>query len=160
MKCAFLDADFVMKAFIIRKDDLDYLIDHILNLDGYEFFCHQQTLKEIKRHNPEAYDWYLEQIQRKRVSLLTDEQIVQELIECYRNEALGIYSYTDLLRNACDTVSSSYFPRYYDMLDKLDYNSIGTMEFCEKLRELDAEIGEGKNLGEIKTFVLMSWISI
>lgn len=45
MKYAFLDADFVMKAHTIRKDNTNLLIDQILNKEGYQFCCHLQTLR-------------------------------------------------------------------------------------------------------------------
>lgn len=69
MKYAFLDADFVMKAHTIRKDNTNLLIDQILNKEGYQFCCHLQTLQEIKNHNESTYNWYQEQIRINRVSL-------------------------------------------------------------------------------------------
>lgn len=160
MKYAFLDTDFVIKAHIIRKDKDHLLIDQILNKSDYQFCCHLQTLKEIKNHNKSTYNWYQEQIRINRVSLYSDRQILQELKEHFRNEGFSLYSYTDLLKKACNCFSCEYFMKHFGKLDELDYNQLETEEYLRILQNLENAIGKGKSLGEIKTYILMSWLSI
>lgn len=41
-KIALLDTDFISKTHIVRTGADDHLIDRILELPGYEFYCHEQ----------------------------------------------------------------------------------------------------------------------
>ena len=50
-KYALLDTDFISKMHLIRKDDHNKLIDKIMAMPGYCFYCHKQIQVEIMRHN-------------------------------------------------------------------------------------------------------------
>ena len=50
-KIALLDTDLISKAHIVQTDADNHLIDRILELSGYEFYCHEQTVMELGRHN-------------------------------------------------------------------------------------------------------------
>ena len=56
-KCALLDTDFISKLHITRKDDENRLIERILELQDYQFVCHEQITIELGRHNASAKDW-------------------------------------------------------------------------------------------------------
>lgn len=50
-KYALLDTDFISKTHLIRKDDENILIERIVQLQDYEFYCHEQIRIELLRHN-------------------------------------------------------------------------------------------------------------
>ena len=37
---ALLDTDFISKTHFVQDDDGNHLIDQVMKLPGYEFFCH------------------------------------------------------------------------------------------------------------------------
>ena len=57
MKYAVLDTDFIRKTHTVRINDEQHLIDCILAMPDYLFCCHEQTLKELSRHNSHAPEW-------------------------------------------------------------------------------------------------------
>ena len=52
-KYALLDTDFISKMHLIRKDDQNKLIDKIMVMPNYTFYCHEQISVELLRHNDE-----------------------------------------------------------------------------------------------------------
>ena len=50
-KYALLDTDFISKMHLIRKDDQNKLIDKIMVMPNYTFYCHEQISVELLRHN-------------------------------------------------------------------------------------------------------------
>lgn len=60
VKYALLDTDFISKMHLIRKDDQNKLIDKIMAMPGYLFYCHKQIHVELMRHNiagaPERFE--------------------------------------------------------------------------------------------------------
>ena len=50
-KYALLDTDFISKTHLIRKDEDNRLIDRIVEMPGYRFYCHEQIKTELARHN-------------------------------------------------------------------------------------------------------------
>lgn len=48
-KYALLYTDFISKMHIIQKDADNHLIDRIMELPGYRFFCHSQIQAELSR---------------------------------------------------------------------------------------------------------------
>ena len=64
------------KMHLIRKDDHNKLIDKIMAMPGYCFYCHKQIQVEIMRHNIAIGMWgrlhrtYLEQYRPTRFSAL------------------------------------------------------------------------------------------
>ena len=41
-KYALLDTDFISKTYSIRKDEHNRMIDRIMEMQGYQFYCHEQ----------------------------------------------------------------------------------------------------------------------
>ena len=50
-KYALLDTDFISKTHLIRKDEQNKMIDRIMEMQGYRFYCHEQIKIELTRHN-------------------------------------------------------------------------------------------------------------
>jgi hypothetical protein len=50
-KYALLDTDFISKMHMVRKDDNNRLIDKIMAMPNYLFYCHEQIRIELSRHN-------------------------------------------------------------------------------------------------------------
>lgn len=50
-KYALLDTDFISKMHLIRKDEENHLIDRIMEMPNYHFYCHVQVRIELERHN-------------------------------------------------------------------------------------------------------------
>ena len=56
-KYALLDTDFISKTYFIQNDSGNHLSDIVLNMPGYNFFCHRQIVEELERHNQQAMGW-------------------------------------------------------------------------------------------------------
>ena len=156
-KIALLDTDFISKAHIVRMDADNHLIDRILELPEYEFYCHEQTVMELGRHNVHAPSWLSGKMQTGDVIEYTDESIVSGLTGLYFKA--GLYQYTAFLKTACDAFDKDYFNNHYAKLNGLNYVQITEREYLQELKRLDAGIGDGNNLGEIKEYVLLQWLN-
>lgn len=76
-KYALLDTDFISKMHLIRKDDHNKLIDKIMAMPGYCFYCHKQIQVEIMRHNiAGAPEWFQSKIESKSICMYDDEMIL------------------------------------------------------------------------------------
>lgn len=51
---ALLDTDFISKTHSVQDDGGNHLIDRVMELPGYEFFCHAQIVAELNRYNADA----------------------------------------------------------------------------------------------------------
>ena len=49
-KYALLDTDFISKTHLIRKDNENRMIDRIIEMPGYQFYCHEQIRNELGRN--------------------------------------------------------------------------------------------------------------
>ena len=80
-KYALLDTDFISKTHLIRKDDQNKMIDRIMEMQGYQFFCHEQIRTELKRHNiGNSPAWLEDKIIDGSVHCMSDEEILDELL--------------------------------------------------------------------------------
>lgn len=157
-KYALLDTDFISKMHIIQKDAENRLIDRIMELPGYRFFCHNQIRVELLRHNVSSSAWLENRISIGQIKCYDDEKILDELESVYG--AMVFVVYANLLQNASQAFAEGYFEDNFRELQKLDYNHVTKSEFLEKLKEDCDNIGAGKNLGEIKTYVLLQMFSL
>ncbi len=67
-KYALLDTDFISKIHMIQKDNDNHLIDRIMELPGYQFFCHAQIRAELSMHNVSgAVEWLENKISFGRI---------------------------------------------------------------------------------------------
>jgi len=143
-KYALLDTDFVSKMHLIRKDDQNKLIDKIMAMPNYFFYCHKQIGIELARHNiAGASEWFEAKVAERSISLYDDEMIMDELSEIYGE--LAIASYIGMLQTACDAYSEGYFKEEFVGLSRLDYLSASKEEFLKQLEADCNAIGEGKN---------------
>ena len=49
---ALLDTDFISKTHSVQDDGGNHLIDRVMELPEYEFFCHAQIVTELNRYVP------------------------------------------------------------------------------------------------------------
>ena len=158
MKYALLDTDFISKGYAFSVDDEHHLIDRIIAMPEYEFICHEQVIRELKRHDSHAPAWMEERIREGRIKKYTDAQILEEMTLFYKD--IGLYMYTQFLKNACEAFDSGFFKEYFGELSVFDHSAVTLDDYLVKLRTAETKIGEGRNLGEIKTYVLLQWLNI
>ncbi len=158
MKYALLDTDFISKTYAVRIDDDNHLIDRVLEMPGYSFVCHEQTEEELYRYNSLAPAWLEKKIKNGNIDRYTDERILSEMSGVFAR--IAPYQFTNMLRTACDAFDSAYFSEHYADLENLNYTELSIKDYLTKLHTLDSRIGQGKNLGEIKAYVLLQWLSI
>ena len=157
-KYALLDTDFISKTYIIRKDDHNKMIDRIMEMQEYRFYCHEQIRTELKRHNiGNSPDWLNARISDGTIHCITDEDIMGELHVIYSDSAEAMYA--SMLKNGCDAYKKEYFEEKFKRVKDLDYTKISEAVFLKELKADCDEIGEGNNLGEIKSYVLLQMLS-
>lgn len=158
-KYALLDTDFISKMHIIQKDARNHLIDRIMELPGYQFFCHSQIRTELSKHNVSgSIEWLENKISVGQIKCYSDEDILDELEHVYGVMVLVVYA--NLLQKACQAYEEGYFENNFKELQKVDYSNISKSDFLEKLKVDCDNIGSSKNLGEIKTYVLLQMFSL
>lgn len=157
-KYALLDTDFISKAHLIRKDDQNKMIDRIMEMPEYQFYCHEQIRTELTRHSiGNSPEWLEAKISDGSVHCISDEEIIDELHAIYSDSAEAMYA--NMLRNGCEAYKSGYFEENFTRLQALDYQSISKDDFLQELKVNCDEIGEGNNLGEFKSYVLLQSLS-
>jgi len=79
-KYALLDTDFISKTHLIRKDDQNKMIDRVMELPEYRFYCHEQIRTELARHDiGDSSEWLETKISDGSVHCISDEEIIDEL---------------------------------------------------------------------------------
>lgn len=158
-KYALLDTDFISKTHLIRKDDENRMIDRIIEMRGYRFYCHEQIKTELARHSiGNSPGWLNNKISDGTVHCATDEEIIDELHAIYSDSAEAMY--ISMLRNGCEAYKKGYFEENFVQLREVDYSKISKERFLQALREDCDKIGAGKNLGELKSYVLLQMLNI
>ena len=159
LKYALLDTDFISKTHLIRKDDQNKLIDKIMAMPGYLFYCHEQINAELTRHRiAGAAEWFEFQIASKSICMYDDQMILDELSDIYGD--LAIRAYVDMLKNACDAYKDGYFEEKFVLVSKMDCLRIRREDFLKQLQDDCIAIGEGQNLGELKSYVLLQMLNL
>lgn len=69
---ALLDTDFISKTHSVQDDGGNHLIDRVMELPEYEFFCHAQIVTELNRYNADAPIWLSEKIGAQKIKSYTD----------------------------------------------------------------------------------------
>ena len=158
-KYALLDTDFISKMHLIRKDDHNKLIDKIMAMPGYCFYCHKQSQVEIMRHNiAGAPEWFQSKIESKSICMYDDEMILDELSGVYGEWAISAYA--GMLKTACDAYKDGYFEEKFVLVSQMDCRSISREDFLKQLQDDCDTIGEGQNLGELKSYVLLQVLNL
>ena len=155
---ALLDTDFISKTHSVQDDGGNHLIDRVMELPGYEFFCHAQIVTELNRYNADAPIWLSEKIGAQKIKSYTDQEILESL--SLVRGPLACATYTQMLKLACDAFSKVYFLEHYRALEEADYATISNEDYLKELQLLDIEVGKKNNLGEIKSFVLLQVLSV
>ena len=119
---ALLDTDFISKAHSVQDDGGNHLIDWVMEMPGYEFFCHAQIETELNRHNTDAPTWLSEKIGVQTIKSYTDQEILESLSRV--RGPLACATYTQMLKLACDAFSKDYFSEHYRALEDADYATI------------------------------------
>lgn len=156
-KIALLDTDFIIKTHI-SQSPADHLIDKVLLIPGYEFYCHGQIVSELGRHTTDALLWLNNKIQTNGIRCFTDEMILDELEKIFGASCCSWYA--QFLKEACEAFGSDHFTSYYGALQRLDYAKINKSDFLNELATADANVGRQNSLGEIKTYVLLQVLDI
>ena len=146
-KIALLDTDFIFKTHI-SQSDTDHLIDKVLLLPGYDFYCHGQIVIELGRHTQDALHWLQNKIQNQDIRCYTDEMILDELEKIYGSACCNWYA--QFLKEACDAFGDDHFATYYSALQGLDYANISKAEFLVELTTADNNVGRQNSLGRSK----------
>lgn len=127
-KYALLDTDFISKTHLIRKDEQNKMIDWIMEMQGYRFYCHEQIKIELTRHNiGNSPEWLDDKISQGYIHCTTDEEIIDELHAIYSNSAEAMY--TSMLKNGCEAYKRGYFEENFTHLQALDYLTISKESF-------------------------------
>lgn len=159
MKYALLDTDFISKMHMIRKDDQNKLIDKIMSMPNYAFYCHKQISMELMRHNVAGVpEWFEEKVKEKSICMYDDEMILDEFSEIYGDLAISVY--VEMLKTACDAYKEGYFEEKFLFISKIDPLHVSREEFLRQLQADCDNIGEGQNLGELKSYVLLQALNI
>lgn len=158
-KYALLDTDFISKMHLIRKDEQDRLIDKIISMPNYTFYCHKQISVELLRHNiARASEWFEAKVAEKTICMYDDRMILDELSGIYGNLAISVYA--EMLKTACDVYKERYFEEKFLLISKIDCLRVSIEEFLRQLQVDCDAIGEGQNLGELKSYVLLQVLNI
>lgn len=157
-KYALLDTDFISKTHFIHGDAEKCLVDLVVEIPGYCFFCHGQIIKELSRHNQQAIGWLQDKINNQVIQCYTDENILDELEKIRGDFACS--TYTLMLKEACDAFSKSYFKEHYQTLEDFDVMNSTKQDYLETLQKADDEVGKHNSLGEIKSYVLLQLLSL
>lgn len=158
MKCALLDTDFISKAYCIMDNDGNRLIDRILELPGYEFFCHSQIVLELEKHDDATLSWIKKRVHGGTITCCSDEDVLSLLSGVYG--PLACSGYTQMLSSSCAVFSREFFSLYFHELEDIDYSSVAEQEYLGKIRKLDSGVEHRNNMGEIKTFILLQVLSL
>ena len=119
---ALLDTDFISKTYSVQDDGGNHLIDRVMELPGYEFFCHAQIVTELNRYNADTPIWLSEKVGAKKIKSYTDQEILESL--SLVRGPLACATYTQMLKLACDAFSKDYFSEHYRALEEADYAAI------------------------------------
>ena len=155
---ALLDTDFISKTHSVQDDGGNHLIDRVMELPEYEFFCHAQIVTELNRYNADAPIWLSKKIGAQKIKSYTDQEILESL--SLVRGPLACATYTQMLKLACDAFSRNYFSEHYRALEEADYTAMSREDYLKELERLDIEVGKKNNLGEIKSFVLLQVLSV
>ncbi len=152
---ALFDTDYISKMHLIHKDEQNRLIDRIMDIPNYTFCCHSRIRDELALHtSPAPFEWLNDRISSGKIVCYADSHIIDRLTHIYGNSACAMYLH--LLKTACEVYSRDYFNRYYSSL----HYRLPTHIFLHKLYEAELLINNKNNLGEIKTFVLLQFLSL
>lgn len=160
-KYALLDTDFLSKIYASRIDRQNTLLDRLIELPCYEFYCHEKIREEIGdcigKDSESANTWLSDQIEAGRIICYTDEMILSELTGLYHKG--GFTEYLLFLKRSCDIWESGYFEQAFGKIN-VPENAADISKFIQELTQCEAAVGRKQSLGEKKTFVLYQMLEL
>ena len=158
-KKALLDTDFLFKTHLSQNLRQESLADAVMEFDGYEFFCHEKILDELKAHgfDPDPIPWLENKFDSGKIIRYSDKRILDDLEKMFGPGAPGMYF--DMLKRSCDAFKGSLFPTYYQRLIDLP-DKVGTDDFLSALADCDSKIPSRNSMGENKSFVLAQLLQL
>lgn len=100
-KYALLDTDFISKTHSVQDESDNHLIDRVVELPEYEFFCHAQIVTELNRCNADAPIWLSEEIDAQKIKSYTDQEILESLSLVRGPLACATYTLLEKLSRLC-----------------------------------------------------------
>ena len=152
-KKALLDADFVIKSVIAKKDESNHLIDLLLEDQTFEFFCHEKILTEVAAHDVEgASEWLETKVKNGQITMVSDADMLNQLSSVYRQGASR--KYRDFLKKSCDAFKTGYYESAFSAVEELPID-VDDKLFLSELLKCDTAIGPHQSLGEKKSLILL-----
>ena len=154
---ALLDTDFLFKTQLAQNNRREPLADLIMQFEGYDFFCHEKILNELRTHgfSPDPLPWLEEQTRCGKIQQYSDSMILDEIDDMFGTGAPKLYY--DMLKTSCDAFkkpsAKSFFETYYQPLTDLP-DDAGRDQFLSTLTICDSAIPNGNSMGEKKSLVL------
>ena len=159
IKYALLDTDYISKTHLIKGSNDNKLIDRIMEMSGYQFFCHEQIKDELERHDiGKTAEWLKKAIISDAVHCITDEDLINELHAVYNDSAEAVYA--NMLKNGCEAYKKGLFEETFTRVKSVNYLHTTKESFLKILKKDCDDIGTGNNLGELKSYVLFQMLSI
>ena len=155
---ALLDTDFISKTHHIQNDAGTRLADLIVKIPNFSYYCHNQIVEELGRHQQAAIKWLQRKIDEKVILCYTDQMILEELDKFYGQ--LGCVMYSKMLKEACDAFSRTYFHEHYSTIENFEFLKSTSHNFLDELKKADVNVGKHNSLGEIKSFVLLQFLTL
>lgn len=153
---ALLDADFIIKAVIAKKDDDNHLLDWLVADSQHRLVCHEMALREVSKHDVSgSASWLKKTINSNKVELYSDRDIVSGLCSFMGNAGMELYK--DYLKICCDAMTACYYSQHYSSLEAFSIGN-GIDSFMQILRQNDLSVGAGESLGERKAMVLLQYL--
>ena len=156
-RVAVLDTDFLIKTYNTKNDNNTSLSDIVLQLD-YDFCCHTQIINELKGDENPAALWLNKNLNAGKIKSYSDLDLVKLIQKSFQfgNYLSAVKIYSELLKSACDTFSSSFYERNYQALELLldGRTDINEAQFNNAINLGDSSVGVHNNLGEIKSYLL------
>ena len=117
------------QAHSVQDESDNHLIDRVVELPEYEFFCHAQIVTELNWYNADAPIWLSEKIGAQKIKSYTDQEILESL--SLVRGPLACATYTQMLKLACDAFSKDYFWEHYQALEEADYATISREDYLK-----------------------------
>lgn len=156
-KKALLDTDFLFKTQLAQNECVEPLADLILQFEGYDFFCHEKILDELRFHgfSPNPLPWLEKNIHLGKIIMYSDRMILDEITSLFGMGATRFYF--DMLKMSCDAFKKpsekTFFETYYQSLSDLP-DDVELEQFLLTLFGCDSAIPNGNSMGEKKSLVL------
>lgn len=104
---ALLDTDFLFKTQLAQNNRREPLADLIMQFEGYDFFCHEKILNELRTHgfSPDPLPWLEEQTRCGKIQQYSDSMILDEIDDMFGTGAPKLYYHV----GACQCVHVGRF---------------------------------------------------